>query len=49
VSDYADVITQQGALIQYYLGFDPDTLSDDEFAKYWGRLIYAIKFDNKHE
>jgi hypothetical protein len=32
------------SLICYYSHFtiDPDLLSDDEFAKVWGRLFYAL-------
>ena len=35
------------ALLSFYLHVNPDELTDEEWAKSWGRLQYALKFDQQ--
>jgi len=39
--------SQFAALIMYHFKIDVDKVSEDEFAKYVGWLIYALKHDSK--
>jgi hypothetical protein len=36
-------VSQWAALLQYHFKVDPDTLSDEDFATYVGRLKFALK------
>jgi hypothetical protein len=49
VDDSSTAITRYAALIHFYFHVDPDTLSDEEFAKYWGRLVYVLRLKNELE
>ena len=35
------------SLLSFYNGKNPDELTDEEFCKEWGRLQYALKFDQQ--
>jgi hypothetical protein len=35
------------ALIRFYFKEDPDKLSDEEWAKRWNDLTYALSFDKQ--
>jgi hypothetical protein len=35
------------ALIRFYFKEDPDALTDDNFAKRWNDLKYALHFESK--
>ncbi len=41
-----DGLEKQKALIRFYLGEDVDN-DLDKFAKLWGQLEFALKFDDK--
>jgi hypothetical protein len=36
------------ALIAYYTPYDPDKLTDDQWAKKWQELVWARKEEAKH-
>jgi len=34
------------ALLRFYFKEDPDTLTDEQFAKRWNQLKFALKFES---
>lgn len=36
------------SLIRFYFHIDPTTLGDDEFAKTWGELVFALDYHKEH-
>ena len=36
-----------GALVHYHLKVDPDTLTEEQLAKYIARLYYGLKSEGK--
>ena len=45
--DGADELRKMSALIRFHFKIDPDTLSDNAFAKLWGDLRFCLDFENK--
>ena len=38
-------ISKINSLIRFYFNQNPDELDDDEFARAWGQLKFALAFD----
>lgn len=46
IKSETDELRKMNALVRFYYKIDPSTLTDDEFAKIWGELRFALEFDD---